>query len=268
MPDNEPNVDLSVTGKDLGPFCPWYVDDFIGGTTLYNAMMIGAYHLMLLHQWSYGYIPRDLTACQMIARCDQSTVERILCPPPPEQAKFVLHSCGGLINRRMAQIRNDRVAYMAKQRANALAGWQKRRDGEPSDMPASMPPHMPPHEKEHAPSICIPSPSPSPLPLAPPLAKKRTYRAILALDDPDFDRVWQAYPKKIGKANAARAWVNMKKHRVPVDDIIAKINALKSSDQWARDNGQFIPNPATWINRGGWHDEIEVTVEHKSRFTR
>ena len=94
------------------------------------------------------------------------------------------------------------------------------------------------------------------------------HRAVPALSDTDFDQVWQAYPKKIGKANAYRAWAKAKKDRPPVADILAKLAALKSCDQWTRDAGQYIPHPATWINRGGWHDEIEVTVEHKSRFTR
>ena len=34
---DEPAVDLTVGGKDLGPYRPWYVDDFLGGTTLYSA---------------------------------------------------------------------------------------------------------------------------------------------------------------------------------------------------------------------------------------
>ena len=26
-------------------------------------------------------------------------------------------------------------------------------------------------------------------------------------------------------------------------------------------NGQFIPHPTTWLNRGGWDDEIEIETE-------
>lgn len=124
---DEPAVDLTVCGKDLGPYCPWYVDDFLGGTTLYGAAMIGAYHLLLLHQWAYGYVPRDLTACQIIARCDQSTVERILAPDLPEKPKFVLHSCGGLINRKMAEVRNERIAHIMDQRRKSALGVEARR---------------------------------------------------------------------------------------------------------------------------------------------
>ena len=124
---DEPQVDLTVTGKDLGPYLPWYMDDFLGGTTLYDARMIGAYHLLLLHQWAYGYVPRDLTQCQIIGRCDQSTIERILAPEMPERPKFVLHSCGGLINRKMAEVRNERIAHIMEQRRKSALGVEARR---------------------------------------------------------------------------------------------------------------------------------------------
>ena len=28
------------------------------------------------------------------------------------------------------------------------------------------------------------------------------------------------------------------------------------SAQWQRDNGQYIPHPATWLNQGRWDDEL------------
>ena len=30
----------------------------------------------------------------------------------------------------------------------------------------------------------------------------------------------------------------------------------KGSRQWRENNGQFIPNPATWLNQGRWEDEL------------
>ena len=153
-----------MSGKDLGPYCPWYVDDFLGGTTLYGASMIGAYHLLLLHQWAYGYVPRDLTACQTIARCDQATIERILSPDEPERPKFVLHSCGGLINRKMADVRNDRIKFIRDQRAKSAKGVEARRHpkDKPDEQPAGKPPGQPAGKPEGQPP---PSSSPSTLPL-------------------------------------------------------------------------------------------------------
>ena len=31
----------------------------------------------------------------------------------------------------------------------------------------------------------------------------------------------------------------------------------KDSDQWTRDDGRFIPHPATWLNGRQWEDEVQ-----------
>jgi len=31
-------------------------------------------------------------------------------------------------------------------------------------------------------------------------------------------------------------------------------------DQWRKDNGQFIPNPATWLNQRRWEDELAIQM--------
>ncbi len=163
---NEIPVDLSVSGKDLGPVCPVYVDDFLGGTTLYNDKMTGAYMRLLLHQWSYGYIPRDLTKCQNIARSDLTTVELILAPDAPERPKFVLHSCGGLVNRKMAEVRNERILFIRDQRRKSALGLQAR-GIQPTGKPVGQPVELP--------KGCSPA-SPSPLPS--PISEDR--RALLS----------------------------------------------------------------------------------------
>ena len=77
----------------------------------------------------------------------------------------------------------------------------------------------------------------------------------MTLTDQRFEMFWEAYPKKVGKTAALKAW-----NRVNPDDalyarIIASIAASKTSDQWRRENGRYIPNPLTWLNQGRWDDE-------------
>jgi hypothetical protein len=76
-----------------------------------------------------------------------------------------------------------------------------------------------------------------------------------------FDEFWKAYPKKIGKQEAKKAWGRHNGNRPELELIVSKIAELKKSSQWAKDNGQFIPHPATWLNRGGWDDECRVDVK-------
>lgn len=69
----------------------------------------------------------------------------------------------------------------------------------------------------------------------------------------DFEKFWSAYPKKIGKKSAKKAFYRAK---VPVETLLTAIERQKCSNQWSKDNGQFIPNPTTWLNQGRWDDEL------------
>lgn len=73
-----------------------------------------------------------------------------------------------------------------------------------------------------------------------------------------FNRFWQAYPRKVGKQAALKAF---KKVKVSVEILVEAVEKQKHSSQWKKDNGQYIPNPATWLNQGRWEDEVEQTEE-------
>jgi hypothetical protein len=80
-----------------------------------------------------------------------------------------------------------------------------------------------------------------------------------------FDEFWTAYPKKVGKKAAWSAWNKIKPDTELHDKIMTAIGRARATDQWQRENGRFIPNPATWLNQGRWDDEYgEVTQTHES----
>lgn len=70
----------------------------------------------------------------------------------------------------------------------------------------------------------------------------------------DFERFWAVYPKKVGKKEAYKAF---KKANKPVQLLIAAVNDQLDSDMWTKENGRFIPNPATWLNQGRWDDQVK-----------
>lgn len=75
-----------------------------------------------------------------------------------------------------------------------------------------------------------------------------------------FERFWSAYPLKVGKQAALRSF---KRVKVPVDVLIEAVEAQQKSEQWTRDNGRFIPHPATWLNQGRWEDDLrDVSRDH------
>lgn len=80
------------------------------------------------------------------------------------------------------------------------------------------------------------------------------------LDDTRFESFWKAYPKKSGKKKAQESWKRIKVTEELYQKILSAIEQAKISDQWKRDNGQFIPFPATWLNQGRWDDEYVISA--------
>lgn len=74
----------------------------------------------------------------------------------------------------------------------------------------------------------------------------------------DFEIFWKSYPKRVGgKKNALRAWERAQ-DRPALAEILAVLERSKQTEQWKKDGGQFIPYPATWINKGMWADDVTV----------
>ena len=81
----------------------------------------------------------------------------------------------------------------------------------------------------------------------------------------DFDAFWTAYPRKMAKGDARKAWKQTESFRPPIDDVLKALNAQRRSEQWTRDNGQFIPYPATWLRAERWDDVLEVEMPKPER---
>jgi hypothetical protein len=77
--------------------------------------------------------------------------------------------------------------------------------------------------------------------------------------DMKFKAFWEAYPKKRGKGAARKAWEKAK-GKPSIDTVIDAIKAQKRSPDWTKDGGQYIPNPATWLNQERWSDEVVPQV--------
>ena len=71
----------------------------------------------------------------------------------------------------------------------------------------------------------------------------------------DFERFYEAYPKKKSKPVALKAWL---KHKPDIEVVIKSLTIFKKCDQWTKNKGEFIPYPASWLNAEGWNDVIET----------
>lgn len=76
-----------------------------------------------------------------------------------------------------------------------------------------------------------------------------------------FDEFWERYPKKRSKGRAERAWVKIKPDEQLFKAILDGLERAKTSVEWLKDDGQYIPYPSTWLNAKGWEDEYKTTAE-------
>lgn len=76
----------------------------------------------------------------------------------------------------------------------------------------------------------------------------------------EFERFYRSYPKRVGKGAAWKAWGKLKPSKALQARMIEAVETQKSWPQWRRDNGQYIPHPATWINQARWDDEPEQDI--------
>jgi len=71
-----------------------------------------------------------------------------------------------------------------------------------------------------------------------------------------FDMFWTAYPKKRAKEAARKAFKRIKPDEALFFRMMEAIGHAKTSKDWLKEGGQYIPNPATWLNGGCWDDEM------------
>ena len=79
-----------------------------------------------------------------------------------------------------------------------------------------------------------------------------------------FESFWESYPKKKSKEQAKKAFNKNFKDMPPIEELLNKIQMLSMTKDWAKEKGQFIPYPATWINAHGWNDEVNLSDSEKA----
>jgi hypothetical protein len=70
-----------------------------------------------------------------------------------------------------------------------------------------------------------------------------------------FDQFWTLYPKKVGKGAAIAKWKRIPKPAETLELIKKTLEWQIKSEQWTKENGQYIPNPSTYLNQTRWLDE-------------
>ena len=74
-----------------------------------------------------------------------------------------------------------------------------------------------------------------------------------------FDKFWAAWPASTRKGAKSECKKKWEKHycETQTDQIIKHIEWLKTTEQWLKGNGAFIPAPLVYLNQQRW-DGAEV----------
>lgn len=73
-----------------------------------------------------------------------------------------------------------------------------------------------------------------------------------------FECFWDIYPRKKAKEDARKAWHKRRPNEALLDVMIHAIQVQALSDDWQKQNGKYIPYPATWLNSARWTDVVEI----------
>jgi hypothetical protein len=73
-----------------------------------------------------------------------------------------------------------------------------------------------------------------------------------------FDDFWKVYPKKVNKKDAFKAFKSIKNVEQLLPDILADVEMKKNTNDWQRENGRFIPYPASYLRGERWNDVNEI----------
>jgi len=101
--------------------------------------------------------------------------------------------------------------------------------------------------------FATPVPVPVPVPGSVPERENLSLATLACASTSEFDEFWKAYPRRIDKKKAQRAWAKLRPP--PLKAILDALTWQRDLPDWRKDHGDFVPYPATYLNGRRWEDE-------------
>lgn len=226
------------------PAFQFYPKDFMAGTATMSLQEVGAYMRLLCYAWDAGSVPTDPKERSRICACSRAQ-ERELWKKVG--TKFSLQN-DVYLNERMEEERQKQADYRRRQsdkgKASATVRWQP--DG--NRAVTTVTPRLQPDGNSSS-SSSSSSSSKEQIPAS----KERSLPV-------GFAEWWSAYPKKVSKGAALKAWTKLKPDQVVLAQMLDALRWQVRQPSWTKDGGAFIPHPATWLGQGRWQDEVSTPV--------
>ena len=95
--------------------------------------------------------------------------------------------------------------------------------------------------------------------------RKETKQKKESEEAPFFQEFWNIYPRKEAKVNARKAFKRINPSEEEFKIILSALEKKIKSHDWKKEDGHFIPHPASWLNGERWLDEVKTTSS-KTKF--
>ena len=215
------------------PYMKMYWGDYLGDTAHLTAIQHGGYLLLIAHYWRTGSLPTDEQKLARIARMSVKEWKR--------HGGTIMEFFPDGKHQRIEREREQARTKSEKNRRSAETRWNH------NEQPKSLT-NLDAHDANAIQTQSVGNANHS----HNQNTNKRNNNTPLppSRGDDGFDLFWEAYPRKVGKGAAVRAW------RVAMRKATAEqiVNTVKSFI-WPEDK-QFIPHPSTWLNAERWNDEV------------
>lgn len=242
---------------------PFLVQKYLADTMHLSTEQHGAYLLLLIHAWmNDGALPIDADKLRRISRMDRDAWSA-----QKDDVLAFFHEQDGMLRQKRLDIELARAKENVQQRSAAgkasaakrAAQREGQRNGneapttDATTVDSDVATGAPTNDQRDGQQTGIPIPTPV-------LLKKNTRSSAKSSTSvcgfpPGFEAFWAAYPRKVAKDDAAKAFAKRKPDAALVDKMVAALQAQAASELWTKDGGRFVPYPATWLNRGQWMDE-------------
>jgi hypothetical protein len=84
------------------------------------------------------------------------------------------------------------------------------------------------------------------------------------VDDPAFATFWEAYPRKVGKGEARKAWAKVIKAGMDPAQVIAGAVRYRDDPARQRKDIEYTKHPGPWLNAERWSDQPDSQVANGS----
>jgi hypothetical protein len=83
----------------------------------------------------------------------------------------------------------------------------------------------------------------------------------------DFEKLWEAYPKKDAKGFAVLAWKQLRQtgQLPPLSDILSAVKRFMLTESWQRGHGRYIPQLSNFLRGQRWLDPLSPEEEEANR---